>query len=97
MGFARNPELKMSFSRNHVPASRCEYLQPFIHFGLYYFSTPSRSISTCNGRIDIFTSTVYNFLCNVSIDDYEMALLTCPVRFLVSLPLLITNSMSYVQ
>ena len=97
MGFVRNPELKLSPSRNHLPASSCEHLQPFIHFGLYYFSTTSRSISACNERIDIFTLTVYNLPRNVSIDGYDMALLTWPVRLLVSLPLLITNSMSYVQ
>ena len=74
MGFARYPKLKMSFSRNHVPASSCEHLQAFIHFGFYYFSTTSRSISTCNGSIDIFTLIVYNFPRNVSIDGYEMAL-----------------------
>lgn len=97
MGFARDPALKMSFSRNHIPAFSCEHLQAFFHFGHYYFSTTSRSISTSNVRKDIFTLTVYNLPCNISIDDYEMGLLTSPERLLVSLPLFTTNSMSYVQ
>ena len=52
---------------------------------IIYLSTTSGSISTRIGRID-----------NVSIDDYEMALSTCPERR-VSLPLFTTNAMSYVQ
>ena len=47
--------------------------------------------------MDISTLEVYNFPCNVSIDDYEMALSTCPERLLVSLPMFTTTSVSYVQ
>ena len=75
LGFAWNPKLKMSFSRNHMPASSCEHLQPLVHLGgRYYLSTTSGTISTSNGCMDISTLAVYNFPCNVSIDDYEMAL-----------------------
>ena len=42
--------------------------------------------------MDISTLAVYNFPCNVSIDNYEMALSTCPERLLVSLPMFTTNS-----
>ena len=96
--FAWNPELKMSFSRNHIPASSCEHLQPFVHLGgRYYLPTTSRTISTSKGRMDISTLAVYNFPCNVSIDNYEMALSACPERLLVSLPMFTTNSVSYVK
>ena len=98
LGFAWNPELKMSFSRNHMPASSCEHLQPFVHLGgRYYLSTTSGTISTSKGRMDISTLAVYNFPCNVSIDNYEMALSACPERLLVSLPMFTTNSVSYVK
>ena len=98
LGFAWNPELKMSFSRNHMPASSCEHLQPLVHLGgRYYLSTTSGTISTSKGRMDISTLAVYNFPCNVSIDNYEMALSTCPERLLVSLPMFTTNSVSYVK
>ena len=81
LGFAWNPELKMSFSRNHIPASSCEHLQPLVHLGgRYYLSTTSGTISTSKGRMDISTLAVYNFSCNVSVDNYEMALSTCPER-----------------
>ena len=89
---------KMSFSRNHMPASSCEHLQPLIHLGRrYYLSTTSGTISTSKGHMDISTLAVYNFPCNVSIDNYEMALSTCPERLLVSLPMFTTNSVSYVK
>ena len=70
----------MSFSRNHMPASSCEHLQSLVHFcGRYYLSTTSGTISTSEGRMDISTLGVYSFSCNVSIDNYEMALWThCP-------------------
>ena len=98
LGFTWNPELKISFSRNHMPASSCEHLQPLVHLGgRYYLSTTSGTISTSNGRMDISTLAVYNLPCNVSIDDYEMALSTCPERLLVSLPMFTTTSVSYVQ
>ena len=61
-----------------------EHLQPFIHLG--------GPISTSNGRMDISTLAVYNLPCNVSIDDYEMAVSTCPQRLLVSLPMFTTSS-----
>ena len=81
-----------------MPASSCEHLQPLVHLdGRYYLSTTSGTISTSNGRMDISTLAVYNFPCNVSIDDYEMALSTCPERLLVSLPMFTTTSVSYVQ
>ena len=97
-GFSWNPELKMSFSRNHMPASSCEHLQPLVHLGgRYYLSTTSGTISTSKGHMDISTLAVYNFPCNVSIDNYEMALSTCPEKLLVSLPMFTTNSVSYVK
>ena len=56
-------------------------------------TTTSGTISTSKGRIDISMLAVYNFPCNVSIDNYEMALSTCPER----LPMFTTNSVSYVK
>ena len=98
LDFAWNPELKMSFSRNHMPASSCEHLQPLVHLGgRYYLSTTSGTISTSKGRMDISTLAVYNFPYNVSMNNYEMALSTCPERLLVSLPMVTTNSVSYVK
>ena len=47
--------------------------------------------------MDISTLAVYNLPCNVSIDNYEMALSTCPERLLVSLPMFTSNSVSYVK
>ena len=81
-----------------MPASSCEHLQPIVHFyGPYYLLTTSRTISTSKGRMDIHTLAVSNFPCNVSIHSYEMALLTCPERLLVSLPMFTTNSLSYAK
>ena len=47
--------------------------------------------------MDISTLAVYNFPCNISIDNYEMAPSTCPERLLVSLPMSTANSESYVK
>ena len=81
-----------------MPASSCEHLQPLIHLGgRYYLSTTSGTISTSKGHMDISTLAVYNFPCNVSIDNYEMVLSTCPEKLLVSLPMFTTNSVSYVK
>ena len=89
--FAWNPELKMSFSRNHMQASTAVNIYSLSFLLADVFPSPS------NGRMDISTLVVYKLPCNVSIDDYEMALPTCPVRLLVSLPMFTTNSVSYLQ
>ena len=58
-----------------MPASSCEHLQPFIHRGgRYYLSTTSGPIWTSHGRTDISALAVQNLPCDVSNDDYEIAL-----------------------
>lgn len=81
-----------------MPASSCEHLQPLVHLGgRYYLSTTSGTISISSGCMDISTLAVHKFPCNVSIDNYEMVLLPCPERLLVSLPMFTTNLVSYVR
>ena len=89
--FAWNPELKMSFSRNHMQASTAVKIYSLSFLLADLFPSPS------NGRMDISTLVVYNFPFNVSIDDYEMVLSSCPERLLVSLPMFTTSSVSYLQ
>lgn len=98
LGFAWDPELKTSFSRDHVPAFSCEHSQPLVHHGgRYYLSITSGTISTSEGRMDIFTSAVHNFPCNVCIDNHETAPSTFPERLSVSLPMFTTDSVSYIK
>ena len=33
LGFAWNPELKLSFPRNHLSAPNCDHLHPLLHLG----------------------------------------------------------------
>ena len=37
LGFAWNPDLKLSFPRNHQPAPDCDHIHPLIHLGGRYF------------------------------------------------------------
>ena len=89
----------MSLSRNHSPASSWVniYSLSFILVEILSLITNSGPTSTSNGRKNISTLAMYNFPCKFSVDNYEMALLTCPERLLVPLTMFTTNSVSYVQ
>ena len=98
LGFAWNPELKLSFPRNHLSAPNCDHLQPMIHLGgRYFLSTTSGTITTSNGQLDITPLAVYNFPCNVSFVGMKTSLGTCPDTISISLPLFSTNTITYVQ
>jgi len=54
LGFAWNPELKLSFPRNHLPAPNCDHIQPFVNLGgRYLLSTKSGTVVTNTGYLDI--------------------------------------------
>ena len=79
LGFAWNPELKLSFPRNHLSAPNCDHLHPLLHLGgRSFLSTTSGTITTNVGQIDISPLAVYNFPCNVSFVGMKTSLATCP-------------------
>ena len=97
LGFAWNPELKLSFPRNHLPAPNCDHIQPFVHLGgRYFLSTTSGTIVTNTGYLDITPLAVYNFPCNVTFTGMKTSLATCPESLSVSLPLFSSDSIVYV-
>ena len=54
LDFARNPELKLSFARNHLSAPNCDHIQPWIHLGgRNFISTTSGSVQMTVGEMDI--------------------------------------------
>ena len=98
LGFAWNPELKLSFPRNHLSAPNCDHLQPLIHLGgRAFLSTTAGSISTNVGQLDVSPLAVYNFPCNVSFVGMKTSLATCPESLSVSLPLFSTDTIMYIQ
>ena len=98
LGFAWNPELKLSFPRNHLTAPNCDHLQPLVHIGgRSFLSTTSGAISTNNGRMDVTPLAIYNFPCNVSFVGMKTSLATCPESLSVSLPLFSAQSIMYVR
>ena len=67
LGFAWNPELKLSVLRNHLSSSNCQHLQPLVHLGgIFFLSTTSGTLTTNVGNYNITSLAVYNFPCNVS-------------------------------
>lgn len=99
LGFAWNPDLKLSFPRNHQPTSKCDHIHPLAHLGgRYFLSTTSGTLALSNGeQLNISPLAIYNFPCNVSFIGMETSLGTCPQRLMVSLPLFSTDTLSYVQ
>ena len=98
LGFAWNPELKLSFPRNHLPAPNCDHLQPFVHLGgRYFLSTTSDMVVTNTGYLDITPLAIYNFPCNTSFVGMKTSLATCPKSLSISLPLFAVDSIVYVQ
>ena len=88
LGFAWNPNLKLSFPRNHEVAPDCDHIHPLIHLGgRYFLSTTSETLTLSSGELDVSPLAVYNFPCNVSFIGMKTSLGTCPQRLLVSLPL----------
>ena len=98
LGFAWNPNLKLSFPRNHEVAPDCDHIHPLIHLGgRYFLSTTSGTLTLSSGELDVSPLAVYNFPCNVSFIGMKTSLGTCPQRLLVSLPLFSTDMITYVQ
>lgn len=98
LGFAWNPELKLSFPRNHLPAPNCDHIQPFVHLGgRYFLSTTSGTVVTNTGYLDITPLAIYNFPCNISFVGMKTSLATCPKSLSISLPLFAVDSIVYVQ
>ena len=98
LGFAWNPELKLSFARNHLPAPNCDHIQPFVHLdGRYFLSTTSGTVVTNTGYLDITPLAIYNFPCNISFVGMKTSLATCPKGLSISLPLFAVDSIVYVQ
>ena len=98
LGFAWNPNLKLSFPRNHEVAPDCDHIHPLIHLGgRYFLLTTSGTLTLSSGELDVSPLAVYNFLCNVSFIRMKRSLGTCPQRLLVSLPLFSTDMITYVQ
>ena len=99
LGFAWNPDLKLSFPRNHQPAPDCDHIHPLIHLGGRYFLSTTSGTLTLNtgGLLSVSTLAVYNFPCNVSYVGMKASLATCPERLLVSLPVFSTSTITYVQ
>ena len=98
LGFAWNPNLKLSFPRNHEAAPDCDHIHPLIHLGgRYFLSTTSGTLTLNSGELDVSPLAVYNFPCNVSFIGMKTSLGTCPQRLLVSLPLFSTDMITYIQ
>ena len=98
LGFAWNPNLKLSFPRNHEVAPDCDHIHPLIHLGgRYFLSTTSGTLTLSSGELDVSPLAVYNFPCNVSFIGMKTSLGTCLQRLLVSLPLFSTDMITYVQ
>ena len=94
LGFAWNPDLKLSFPGNHQPAPDCDHIHPLIHLGGRYFLSATSGTLTLNtsGLLSVSTLAVYNFPCNVSFVGMKASLATCPERLLMS-----TSTITYVQ
>ena len=98
LGFAWNPELKLSFPRNHLPVPNCDHIQPFVHLGgRYFLSATSGSIVTNTGNLDVTPLAVYNFPCNISFTGMKTSLTTCPESLSISLPMFSEDSIVYVK
>ena len=98
LGFAWNPELKLSFARNHQSAPNCDHLQPLIHLGgRRFLSTTSGSIPTTDGNLDVSPLAVYSFPCNTSFVGLKTTLASCPESLSISLPLFSASSITNVH
>ena len=99
LGFAWNPDLKLSFPRNHQPAPDCNQIHPLIRLdGRSFLSTTSGTLTlNTGGLLSVSTLAVYNFPRNISFVGMKASLATCPERLLVKLPVFSTSMITYVQ
>ena len=98
LGFPWNPELKLSFSRNHQFTPNCDHPQPLIHLGgRRFLSTTSDSVLTTEGHLNISPLAVYSFPCNTSFVGMKTTLAPCPESLSISLPLFSSSSITYVH
>ena len=92
VGFCWNPDLKLSFPRNHVASPNCEHIQPLIPWKGF----PINDVWYLNCELSVSPLAIYSFPCNVSFIGMETSLATCPESLTVSLPLFSTDKISYV-
>ena len=97
LGYPWNPDLRLSVSRHHVPASNCDGLHPLVFLGgRHFLSTTSGSLNLNSGTLEISPLVVYNFPCNVSFDGMKTGLTTCPKSLGITLPIFTSDSITYI-
>ena len=88
LGFPFNPDTKLTFPRNHVPAPDCTNLHPLLHLGgRLYLSTTSQSIQLSTGLLVTAPLAVYRIPCNNTLTGMTSGLGACPARITVTIPM----------
>ena len=97
LGFPFNPDVKLTFPRNHVRAHDCSNLHPLVHLGgRSYLSTTTAPLTLSSGQLVTTPFTIYHFPCNVSFAGMVTGLGRCPSRISLTVPLFTTYSVQYV-
>ena len=88
LGFPFNPDTKLAFPRNHLPAPDCTNLHPLLHLGgRMFLSTTTQELQLSSGRLITAPLAVYRIPCNDTISDTATGLGTCPSRITVTFPM----------
>ena len=85
LGFPFNPDTKLTFPRNHVPATDCANLHPLLHLGgRMFLATTSQELNLPSGSLVRTPLAVYRFPCNETLTGLALGLGTCPARITVT-------------
>ena len=88
LGFPFNPDTKLTFPRNHVPADDCANLHPMLPLGgRLFLATTTTELQLSSGRLVTTPLAVYRFPCNETFDGMTSGLGTCPARISVTVPM----------
>ena len=94
-----NPELRLSFPRNHLSAPNCDHIQPLIFLGGRSFLSTTSGLAQKKtvGKIDLAPLAIYSFPFNGTFAGMGTTLASFPESLSVLLPLFSTNTLTYVR
>lgn len=92
------PDTKLTYDRNHIPATCDDSQETLYHFGgRYYLSTEMQNIELSTGPLLITPLSIYHIPCNETHPKLKTGFGTCPKALTVSVPIFQEQSVNYVQ
>ena len=97
LGVPFNPDIKLTFPRNHVRAIDCSNIHPLVHLGgRYFLSTSTMPLMLSSGTITTSPFMIYHIPCNVTFAGMTTGLGRCPSSLTITVPIFTKQKFQYI-